>query len=406
MFICIDKRATGTKKHLVYCTDTSGLSWSDEIPLNAWVFSSERASSIKEALRISGDDIKEIFPDRFAVSFSELQIDTKDLLIPMHMCMPTHVFKSSIQEFLRRSQSALESLESTGYIQTLMANQKVLLALTRSIVDENKIKRYIQESSSGPSVVSALKSFIPEKDGFCKLAKYSLSKTVTGRMIVDTGPSILTLSSKYRDILKSRYQDGKIVQVDFVSLEPRVCRFVAGGTAKSDIYNDVANFIFSGEQERKTVKLAVLCAIYGVSIKRLANLLGSESESRRIVREVRKYFSVAELERNLKGQLLTHKKISNYFGRPLQTDAFESHVLVSHFIQSTSVDVAMSGFEVIISKTRTKNIKPLFLIHDAIIFDVDAEGFEYIKNVAEQGIDLDMGHFPTSLEIISSQDNI
>ena len=60
--------------------------------------------------------------------------------------------------------------------------------------------------------------------------------------------------------------------------------------------------------------------------------------------------------------ILTHyqKKIPNFYGRPLQTDVFDSHVLVSHFVQSTSVDVALSGFYEIIRGTGGRNIDPIF----------------------------------------------
>ena len=87
-----------------------------------------------------------------------------------------------------------------------------------------------------------------------------------------------------------------------------------------------------------------------------------------VVKAVRKYFQVPELERSLRGQLLASKKISNYYGRPLETTAFEPHVLVSHFIQSTAVDVALAGFSQIIQKAQIKNINPIFLIHDAILY--------------------------------------
>ena len=351
-------------------------------------------------LRITGNANNDIFPERFTRSFDALDLEISQ--IPYHMCMPEDMYKESIEKLLKRSQNALETLESIGYIQTLILGQKVLLELTRSSVDESRLKRYIQESSSGPSVVSALKSFIPRGDGLCDLPEYSLTKTVTGRMVVNKGPSILTLASKYRDILKSQYENGKIVQIDFVSLEPRVCRLLSGSEAPPDIYNDISR-ILGSTHERKVVKLAVLCALYGISTKKLGGLLSSDSEARRVVKSIRKYFSLSELERRLKGELLTAKKIANHYGRPLVTESFDSHVLISHFIQSTAVDVALEGFHNIIKRVDGYNIKPIFLIHDAILFDVDNSGFEKLKSVAEEGVSISMGNFPVSMDVISAK---
>lgn len=395
----------GTKKHLISCTKTKQTYWGDVFPKDSWVLGTgHNEFRLSEVLQLLKKDITQIFPEKFANSFSSLGLT--DTEMPAHMCMPANVFKQCVQNVLEESQSALETLEHAGYIQTLKTSQKVLLSLTRSSVEEQKIKRYIEESSSGPSVVSSLRSFIPRSGEFCDPVKYSLSRTVTGRMVVKSGPSILTLSSKYRDILKSKYKRGKIVQIDFVSLEPRVCRYVSGLNAAKDIYDDISSKIFQKNYERKIVKLAVLCALYGVSTKKLAEFLSSETEARRVVKKVRKYFSLADLERKLLGQLMATKKISNFYGRPLQTEVFDSHVLISHFVQSTSVDVALSGFYKIIKSVDKYNIDPIFLIHDAILFDVDEESFDFLKNVASQGVDLSIGHFPTSLEIISTRSDI
>lgn len=405
MFVCINKCLLGTKKHLISCTKSDQTYWGEDFPQGSWVLGESYDNfRLSEVLQILKKDVTQIFPKKFANSFSSLNLEHTTM--PAHMCMPSYVFKQCVQNVVEDAQNALETLESAGYIQTLKTSQKVLLSLTKSFVDEQKIKRYIQESSSGPSVVSSLRSFIPKSGEFCDPVKYSLSRTVTGRMVVESGPSILTLTAKYRDILRSKYKGGKIVQIDFISLEPRVCRYIAGLDSAKDIYDDISLKIFQKKYERKVVKLAVLCALYGVSTKKLANFLSSESEARRVVKKVRKYFSLAELERKLLNQLMATKKISNFYGRPLQTDVFDSHVLVSHFVQSTSVDVALSGFYEIIKATGDRNIDPIFLIHDAILFDVDTEGFEFLQSVASQGVDLDIGHFPTSLEIISTRDDI
>jgi hypothetical protein len=62
-----------------------------------------------------------------------------------------------------------------------------------------------------------------DKYGFLPVPKYVLDETVTGRMKIKSGPNILLLPKKYRDILTSRFgSNGSIWYLDFTSLEPRV----------------------------------------------------------------------------------------------------------------------------------------------------------------------------------------
>jgi hypothetical protein len=361
---------------------------------------------LRELINLSSEDLTEVFPRKFRKSFSSLGLDIKE--IPWHMCMPTNAFKKSAQNVLRVFQDAVECLSKTNYIETLMLGQEVHLGLSRALIDESLIRRYMDESSSGPSTISSLKSFIPDTSGMAKAIRYTQTKTSTGRLIVEDGPSILTLAARHRDILKSKYSGGRIVQLDFVSLEPRVCRYVMGHDAPPDIYHHISHEILNGHHDRKVIKLAVLCSLYGVSLKKLAGMLGSEREARTVVRSVRKYFSVDRLEQKLRGELVISKSITNHYGRPLKTDVFDAHVLVSHFIQSTSVDVALLGFRKVLEEIKNIEcaIDPIFIIHDAILFDVDSKGAEILKNIAGSGITIDMGHFPMTMDIISSRDDI
>ena len=89
-------------------------------------------------------------------------------------------------------------------------------------VNVSNINSYIKETTSGPSVISSLRTFLPDDTGQAKKVRYDQIGTTTGRLTVKSGPAILTLPQKYRDVISSRYDQGKVIQIDFVSVEPRV----------------------------------------------------------------------------------------------------------------------------------------------------------------------------------------
>lgn len=92
-------------------------------------------------------------------------------------------------------------------------------------------------------------------------------------------------------------------------------------------------------------------------------------------------------------------RIINRFGRPLQVDPEAKNLFVNTYVQSTGVDVAMIGFNSIIEKLGKEGVRPLFVLHDALILDVksDRKGdIEKITSIKIPSYELD---FPLKLEI-------
>mgnify|MGYP005652731961 FL=1 len=93
-------------------------------------------------------------------------------------------------------------------------------------------------------------------------------------------------------------------------------------------------------------------------------------------------FDVPDRARKLLYQAVENNIIHNYFGRVLQADDKASHVLYNNLIQSTGVDVAMAGFRWILNELNDSGIVPIFLLHDAIIVDVDPKSASHLIDVA------------------------
>lgn len=265
------------------------------------------------------------------------------------------------------------------YIETHLKEREVL-----SILEPAKIDiREFEKRKNSPSV----DSFSPGVNGFSRNVRYSHA-TSTGRLKVTDGPKILTLAKQDRRVISSRFSDGRILQVDFVSLEPRVALYSVGqNPGGDDVYEWISRSIGSG-LTRSKVKVPTLSVLYGQSHR------NDDSVSSSIREKITSLFKIELLkERACSGGF------KNGYGRPLEE--VEDRLLISHFVQSTAVDVALLGFRKILKDMSSHvggGIVPLFILHDALILDVSPDLYGFLKGVIDKGVEVDpLGHFPLSL---------
>ena len=396
---------TGAGKHLLVNPETGECQWSARVPDNSWtVGDPDSLQSLEAYADVLGTRIPGIAPSAQTRAFEALLGPDHGVRIPWRMVMAAEDFQVALQGVLQAAQSVLCSLGQDRYGQTYLRARGMLLGLNSATVDQIKINRYIRETEGGPSVVSALRSFLPREGSKAPAITYNQAATVTGRLTVRTGPSILTLPARYRDILASRFKGGSVVQVDFVSLEPRVARYVAGDEAPSDIYTHMCDALFNGEMTRDKVKLATISALYGMSSRRLTDLLGSESTAKSAIRQIRRYFSVGRLESQLQNELSAMGSITSALGRSIRPETTTSHILVSHYIQSTATDVSLLGFARLTERLEELDIGavPLYVIHDALVLDVRPEDLDRLEVEVDCGVNLPLGEFPLEMTTVSS----
>jgi DNA polymerase I-like protein with 3'-5' exonuclease and polymerase domains len=231
--------------------------------------------------------------------------------------------------------------------------------------------------------------------------EYTRSEIITGRLSVSKGPKIMNLPKKYRNILKSRFEEGEILMIDFKSLEPRVARYISKQDASDDIYQDICDQM-EFPVDRVVMKRAVISILYGmgedVSIGEL-----SQDKSRLIRLKVLDYFNInyileLAMQRDASGNYQT------YFGRPIKWPAdTQLHQVLNGYIQGTAVDVALAGF-LDFTRQFNEDMLPIALIHDAMIVDVALKSKEKFVKIINNGYNFkDLGHFPLNIEIISQR---
>ena len=251
-----------------------------------------------------------------------------------------------------------------------------------------------KEIESNETIKSTLSSFNPTSS-YAKKVTYNRSSTMTGRLTVEKGPRILTLPARCRSILKSRFKSGLIMSIDFKSLEPRIARNLYEITKCNDIYEEISKNL-SFVADRSVIKKAVICTLYGSRQKYLDNL--SRERSEEVFRVVNNYYNMSYIL-NLASNIDSFGIRRNYFGRPIwNIKENRSHVIANNYIQSTAVDLTLNYFTDFVVDMCCDDILPIFLIHDALIIDVNTERLDDIKEYIKKGYNhKELGNFPLEL---------
>ena len=307
--------------------------------------------------------------------------------------LPDH-FLSEFYNDISLTKNKLSNLDKDfNFLKRYDLYENFLSNLVESKIDILAYKAFL-EIESNETIKSSIKSFKPTKN-FTNKVKY-INNTVTGRLTVKEGPRILTLPKRCRNILKSSFENGKIVSVDFCNLEPRLALHLLNKSNNEDIYEYFRNKI-SFNVDRSVIKRAVISILYGAKSNNLADLTAARSEE--VFNMLKDYFDMSKLldiaEKN-KNDLFRR----NFFGRPLHNvKETRENIVVNNYIQSTAVDISLKCFFEL-SNTIDKNLcKPLYVLHDAIILDVNNDYIKELNIIVDKGyLEKGLGYFPLSIE--------
>lgn len=281
------------------------------------------------------------------------------------------------------------------YIDRLINQSGIYESLKKYDIDGISLSLYKRlEKNSG--IVDLLESF-----RYYDKLKYTRSNIVSGRLSIVKGPRFMQLPKKYRNVVKSRFSEGEILMVDYVSLEPRVARYIVGGEAKEDIYQgicDELDFVV----DRAVMKRAVISILYGASEEMEIGEL-SQDKIGLIRNKVNEYFNINHLlELAMKQDEWGYRR--SFWGRPIHWgEDVRLNQILNGYIQSTAVDVALDGF-LNMTKQFNEGMRPLFFIHDAMFVDVKKDCKNDFVNIIKQGYNCkELGFFPLNIELISER---
>ncbi len=296
-----------------------------------------------------------ILPQPYQKAAHSIGLSYKDSL----KTVPIHRLKSSLLEVKKGIEKTLSDADNLIYFKNYLKMRRFLDSMQRPTIDLERLEDLISKQKYD-GVKSNLKSFLTDDP-----TKYSMSNTATGRLSVTSGAKILTAPSEAKATLKSRYTNGKVLQIDLTSAEPNFALFYAGGEPMSDLYEFCADSVLSGRVDRDTAKLVLLSSIYGQSEKNLKQNLPAGVSASQVVKHVKRFLSIDETKQKLMSSW-GEGNFRNYLCRPLKSS--EQRLVISHFLQSSVAECALLMFAEFCEKN---DVAPIFVIHDALVIDCE-----------------------------------
>lgn len=392
----IDSSLLGTDKHLV--GDPEGFVWSESVPRDGWHLTgdfklSPSAKCLDTLLKMYGHKLPEV-PEKYLTAMKTLV--TGSVPIPWKSVLPQEEFRKFFKNLVHETSSVFSSLPFDYYETAWTAGTRVLSSFRPACIDTDAFIQILNKTPTSPG----LESFRPKRSGFAHPVVYDRFATRTGRLTVIEGPNVLILKKENRQIIKSSFEEGIVAYIDFRALEARIVLAESGKhSTAEDLYDDLSHLLFKGILPRDVVKTAVLSELYGISRSSLKARLGvSDQKLDAFIEVIRKYFEVEVLRSRLKDQLISQQKITNRFGRPLVIPQGQDNLLVNTYAQSSGVDVSLLGFDSILKQIGTEGIRPLFVLHDAMIVDVRCDRIKDVMSIKDVSIPTYSAPFPVKFE--------
>ena len=395
--ICIDSSVLGSSKHLVV---EDGFRWSSSVPRDSWYMTGDLKSSkcFDTLMNLAG--IEPVSLPAAHVAAMKCVVSGSSQEIPWRHALPQKVYENYFKNLVEQTSSIFSKLPVAYYELVWTAGTKLLGSMKPAKINADVWSNLSKDPAQNAGVIE---SFRPNRSGFAQTISYDRFGTRTGRLTVTEGPQILTLKKENRSLLKSSYDSGKIVSLDFRALEVRIIAAAAEKIfSEEDVYAEIASRLFSGTVPRDVVKVAVISELYGVSRSALSSRLRvAEDKIDEFVSAIRGFFELENLKSRLKTSLQREGFLRSEFGRPLFLKDGSEHLLVNTYAQSTGVDVSLLGFKAVLDRLGDDGIRPLFVLHDALILDVSPDRLqdvEQVKHVPVQSYDFE---FPLKFETVS-----
>jgi len=369
-FISINAKCIGTVSD--FKTDGSSFVLENDTKNDAWYWSWDSSlNSLRHIALATATKVASQPPASHVAAW-----DAMGSSPPWAQALPPHVFKKWLQKFSADLLELRDRWADSYYGRDYQVQQRLLQRLQQPHVDINVIKQIDDDRVS---------AFKPIEGDLAPRSTYDIWSSVTGRMSICEGPNILTLDKQYRKIFKSRYADGKILQIDFTSLEPCVCLAMQGKKFDGDAYSWAAEKV-EVQVPRDVLKIATMSALYGMTPSNFAKKFADIPHANDLLFQVRDAFGVDALTKRLREQFDAEGQITNHYGRIIKCE--KKSPFVAYTVQSTAVDVVCQGFTHLLDELARDRVEltPLYLIHDALMVDLTPEAARILEDRVKQGI--------------------
>jgi len=324
--------------------------------------------SLEESLDDTGDFLKIVRepPVGLEPSYQKMKETLSLSSSEIFMTLPSQKRSRMCERVRLGLENSLRTKENEVYLSSYIEQKNFLRQLATPSFCSKKIKIL----SNSIEHENTRKRVQVIKDSKQK-TQYSMSGTVTGRLVVTKGPNILTLPSTVRGCIESAYPSGKVLQIDLTAAEPFLALLRAGKEPPADIYSHISDQVLEGKVSRSDAKLVTLSALYGQSSSNLSKKLPSSINARDVISRTKEYFESKRLASEL-SHANRSGKFRNILGRPIFVEDARDSLLISYYLQSSIAECSILLFSDFYRKFKTV-MTPYYVIHDALIFDAEKE---------------------------------
>jgi len=365
MILCICSEASGMKKNLHIDTDTDKFVTSEDH--GDFCLGRRTARSVRDIARLL--DIQEPSPPKKHLASMEIVNASRPMWSAILSAEEMKKFMSSLVTFSKKCWDASGEYEKLIF----PAGNEILFSLDKMKIDTEFVRKHMDTDHTG-----VLRTFLSTE-----VPRYNRFASVTGRMSITSGPDIARLRKDMRKIILPESEDRAVYQLDMVSLEPSIALLIDGQRCPDDIYTHLSKSVLGGEATREVAKAATICALYGISAKKLSERIPKHLDATRILGDVRSYFNITGMLLKLKKQA-QEGSIKNFFGR--EVEATETSPLVNYFLQSSGVDASLLAFSEFRRSATSSGIavSPKGVIHDALIFTAERSSLDKLIDISRQ----------------------
>ena len=395
MLLCIDKKILGTERNLLY--DGEVFQWVFEENISDqvwWAGSTNKVRDIQWLAEACRENLPIFPPEKYQNAWHILK--TPGQSISWKEAIPQGTYKNYLLEYVGKLWSFLEREGNSYYSNVLTIHRSLLQTLKRAKIHREKFNELIGENNYQKN---QLDKFAPDDSGYCKKIIYDLTSSATGRLTVHKGPNVLTLKKELREIFTSSYPKGRLIQIDLKTLEPRIALYLANENPINydDIYTDLIIADLKIPVSRSDAKKIVISTLYGMSEGTLSRMLPGNISADQVTRKIKKTFGINDLSDHIDSSVKQAGYFENAYGRKLRPTSAK----INHYLQSTGVDVALFAFKALIEDLQKNNcdVKPLFIIHDALILDVNQGSFDDVTKICKNGFKVPLfnSRFPVKI---------
>lgn len=349
----------GTAQHICI-NEKNEIGASEIIPVDDWSVTGnmDDHNNLDIMLKLSDVDI-DFIPSQWRNMYS-FSANTN---LPWRHIIPARTYVRLIQDAIAKINNNWEKFPFS-YFETWYRTQYFLQSLDYIVIDEEF--KHAHDANDLAEFKTGTK-FIYDRFG-----------SRTGRLTISSGPNLNSLAAKKRNIFKSRFQNGRIACIDFISLEPRLILIEQGKQTERDIYS-----IFQKKHTgipREIIKQFVIAYTYGASTSVLKEILHTHPIDifLNLYKDVSNVFNVTQLIEKIKSTT-QRGSVINGFGRPISLGNTTNYL--NTYIQSTAVDIALLGFEKIMTSLSKIGIIPFGILHDGMFVDVPENAIDIVSSI-------------------------